>query len=269
MMDTERNVPHEINENIRKKAHKMREYKNYGIIAAASLFAVFFLPMIGSVGIPGWNLPVTVVGWVVWIITKLLVAGLNMILFRSFMEQGEVNVKDNHYYIEANEILMRYGKILPYDPRDPATWKHIEYKNKGIMVIITSLLGAIGLTQAILTFNWLDMLSYMFTVAMGIMFGLLQMDKAETYWTTEYWQYAKKVERDMLKIKGDVFYAKYDCPVCGRGAHILGANNNTSDNSPLPTNDVATGSSDIRSVGDSTSRNPDTTHNNSANQKTL
>lgn len=258
---------HEINENIRQKAHKMREYKNYGIIAAASLFAVFFLPMVGSVGIPGWNLPTTVVGWVVWIITKLLVAGLNMILFRSFMEQGEVNVKDNPYYIEANEILMRYGKILPYDPRDPATWKHIEYKNKGIMVIITSLMGAIGLTQAILTFNWLDMLSYLFTVAMGIMFGLLQMDKAETYWTTEYWQYAKKVERDMLKAKGEIFNAEYDCPICGRGAHILGANYNTSDNSHIQTDSMDIGSSDIRSVGDSASCNSDTNSANPSNQE--
>jgi hypothetical protein len=193
---------HEINRITHEKIHKIREYKNYGIIAASSIFAVFFLPMLGSVGIPGWNLPTTVVGWVVWIITKLLVAGLNMILFHSFMEQGEVNVKDNPYYIEANEILRRYGLITTANPRDPYTWKHAEYKNKGVAIIITSLLGAIGLTQAILTFNWLDMLSYMFTVAMGIIFGLLQMDKAETYWTTEYWQYAKNIEKMWLS-KGE------------------------------------------------------------------
>lgn len=240
---------HEINNKTKDTIHKLRDYKHYCIAAAASLFAVFLLPMIGSVGIPGWNLPTTFVGWVVWIITKLLVAGLNMILFHSFMEQGEVNIKDNPYYIEANEILMRYGLILAHEPRDPDTWKHTEYKHKGIMVAITSLLGAIGLTQAILTFNWLDMLSYMITVAIGIMFGILQMDKAETYWTTEYWQYAKKVERDMLKVKGEIFNKEYDCPICGRGADILVPADYSGDNSNIQACGMGTSNHDICSMG--------------------
>lgn len=180
---------------------KFEDYKNYGIIAAASLFAIFFLPMLGSTAGLGWNLPNTFVGWIVWTITKIMVAVLNIVLFHSFMEQAKVNVKDNPYYIEANIILMRYGKMSARDPRDPESWEREEYKTKGITIAITTVISAIGLTQAVLTFNWLDMLSYMFTVALGIMFGILQMDKAETYWTTEYWQYAKKIERSFKKNK--------------------------------------------------------------------
>jgi hypothetical protein len=228
---------------------KFRDYKNYGIITALSLFAIFFLPMIGSTTDLGWKLPYTFVGWVVWILTKALVALLNIMLFHSFMEQAKVNVKDNPYYVEANEILMRYGKILKMEPRDPETWERGEYKNKGTTIALTTVLSAIGLTQAVLTFNWLDMLSYTFTVAMGIIFGLLQMDKAELYWTTEYWQYAKKVEREILTAQGKVFNETdvFTLPV--RGAAVLEPvyNNNTDSN--IPSTDVDGSGRDIRSVG--------------------
>lgn len=250
---------------IKKKIH---DSKNYGIIIIASLIAVFFLPMIGTTAGLAWNLPGTFVGWIVYILTKLCVVGLNFILFRSFMEQAKVNVKDNPYYIEANQILMRYGKILLRDPLDPTTWEHNEYRKKGTTVCIFTLLGAIGLTQAILTFDWLSMLSYFFTVVMGVLSGFIQMDTAETYWTTEYWQYAKMVERDMLKTKEGILNAEYDCPICGRGVTVLGADNCSCNNSNIQTNVVGNSSNNLQCMGNSIASNTDTAHNNSSIEKT-
>ena len=176
-------------------------YKYYFIIGLISLIAVFFLPMLGSDTAAGFVFPTTAVGWVIYVVTKLLVAAINMMLFHCFMCQGKLNIKDNPYYIEACEILRRYGIMENNrDPRGPDEWLEHEYRTKGISVAITTVLSAIALTQAILAFDWISMLTYLFTIIMGIVFGLIQQDTAETYWTTEFWHYAKNIEKHYLSL---------------------------------------------------------------------
>lgn len=175
-------------------------YKYYFIIAIVSLIAVFFLPMLGATTAAGFVFPTTAVGWVIYIVTKLCVAGINMMLFHCFMCQGKLNIKDNPYYLEACEILRRYGIMENNrDPRGPDEWLTGEYRTKGISITITTVLSAIAITQAILVFDWISMLTYLFTIIMGIVFGLLQQDTAETYWTTEFWHYAKNIEKEHLE----------------------------------------------------------------------
>lgn len=195
-------------QNAKMKANEVNTsyklYKYYFIIGVISLIAVFFLPMLGSDPTAGFNFPNTAVGWVIYIITKLMVAFINMLLFHCFMCQGKLNIKDNPYYIEACEILRRYGIMENLrDPRGPDEWLHGEYKNKGITVAITSALSAVAITQAILVFDWLSMLTYLITIIFGIVFGLIQQDTAETYWTTEFWHYAKKIEKEFSLEKGE------------------------------------------------------------------
>jgi len=57
-------------------------------------------------------------------------------------------------------------------------------------------MSAVGLTQAVLTFDWISMLTYFFTILMGLIFGILQMNQTETFWTTEYWKYAHKLKEE-------------------------------------------------------------------------
>jgi hypothetical protein len=65
---------------------KWKQYQNYAIIAVASIIALLFIPMLGTeVGI-AWVLPTTVAGWVVYITTKALVAGLNVLIFHCFVQ---------------------------------------------------------------------------------------------------------------------------------------------------------------------------------------
>lgn len=173
-------------------------YKYYYIVAIVSLIAVFFLPMLGTDPTLGVKLPTTFIGWMIYIVTKICVAAINLMLFHCFMAQGHLNVKDHPLYIEACKILQRYG-LGPagQDPLGPEEWQAKQYKSKGVSIAVTSVLSAVVLTQAIFQFDGLSMLTYLITIVLGVIFGLLQQDTAETYWTDEFYRYAKKIEIEM------------------------------------------------------------------------
>ena len=171
------------------------QWQNYIIIGVLSLVMLFFVPMLGSeVGL-AWVLPTTTAGWVVYVLSKLLVAALNIVIFHCFILQAKVNAKDNPQFIEANQILRKYQDIKELAPRSPAKYFAGVYGKKGTTIFITTLLAAVGLTQAVLTFDWVSMLTYLFTILMGLIFGILQMNQTELYWTDEYYIYALNVKQ--------------------------------------------------------------------------
>ena len=175
---------------------KVKQWLYYFIIGIVSMIALCFLPMIGSnVGL-GWNLPDTEVGWIVWITVKVIVAVLNVLIFHCFMMQAKINVKNNPKYVEALEIL-RLTKRKEFVPRSPSSWNKQQYGQKGITLFITTAFSTVALTQAMLTFDWMSMLTYLFTIIMGLLFGVMQMETAEEYWTDEFWQYAQQVKHDL------------------------------------------------------------------------
>ena len=183
-----------------------RKWQYYIIIGIISLIAVFFLPMVGSEANLAWKLPNTFVGWIVYVTTKLLIASINMLLFYCFMEQAKVNIKDNENYKKANEILLKNLNKKELMPMGPDAWVKKQYGTKGITIFATTILSAVGLTQAILTFDWISMLTYMFTIIMGVIFGVIQMSNAEIYWTEEYYQYALLVQEECAKKEEEQFY---------------------------------------------------------------
>lgn len=175
---------------------KIKLYTYYIIIGIVSLIALLFLPMVGSsVGLE-MRLPDTLVGWVVYCVTKLIVAALNVIIFYCFMQQAKVNVKDNEKYKKANDILELIEERKDRAPRSPKEWTRKQYSGKGITIFVTTILAAVSLTQAILTFDYITMLTYLFTIIMGLIFGILQMKNAEIYWTTEFYEYALKAKKE-------------------------------------------------------------------------
>lgn len=206
---------------------KVKQWMYYFIIGLVSLIALCFLPMIGSdVGLD-WNLPNTVVGWIVWITVKLIVAVLNVLIFHCFMLQAKINIKDNERYQEALEIL-RLTNQKDFIPRSPAVWNKQQYSHKGITIFITTGLSTIALTQAMLTFDWMAMLTYLFTIVMGLMFGIMQMKVAEDYWTDEFWQYAQKVKRDMELAEKEYIYKRNDSTCDHSRDNILDSSMGTS-----------------------------------------
>lgn len=178
---------------------KVRQWLYYFIIGIISLIALVFLPMIGSTVGAKWNIPDTNVGWIVWVVTKIIVAALNILIFHSFMRQAKLNVRDNENFKEAQRILIKAKQEQL--PKSPAKWNAAQYGQKGVFIFISTGLATVALTQAILSFDWVSMLTYLFTIVMGIIFGVLQMKKTEEYWTDEYFRYAKMIEEEQKKEK--------------------------------------------------------------------
>lgn len=168
---------------------KLRQWLYYFIIGIVSFVALVFLPLLGSTVGLAWNIPDTSVGWIVWVATKLIIATINVLIFYSFMEQAKVNIKDDAKYLEAREILVKHN-AKNVIPRSPKQWNTKQYGIKGATIFVTTALATIALTQAILAFDWVSMLTYLFTIIMGLIFGVLQMKIAENYWTDEFWRYA-------------------------------------------------------------------------------
>ena len=172
-----------------------RVYQNYIIIAILSFISVFFLPMLGtSVGI-GFNVPDTWAGWIVWVLTKLCIIVVNILIFDQFVKQAKVNVRDNEKFIKAEEILNNIKEeaeeILP-----AKMYINSLYKKKGITLGITTVLSIFGLTNAILTFDWVSMLTYIFTIVMALIFGWITMNEVEEIWTDKHYKYALKIKNE-------------------------------------------------------------------------
>lgn len=162
----------------------------YGIIGVLSFAVLVFFPMIGS-GLPlNLNLPTTPIGWVVDIFSKLAVAAINICIFHSFMEQGKLNVSGFWKKLMADEILQRVKRAKTSIPLSPEQWMTKEYKSKGISIAITSVLSCVVLSQVVLTFDIVVFISFLLTLLIGLVFGVMQLFKSETYWSQEYYEYA-------------------------------------------------------------------------------
>ena len=185
---------------------KVKQGLYYIVVGVVSFISLVFLPMIGSTIGLGWNIPDTTVGWIVWVGGKLIVAILNVLIFHCFMCQAKLNIKDNENYLRAREILMDV-KLKEFTPRSPRKWNAEQYGKKGVTIFITSSMTVVALTQAVLSFDYISMLTYLFAIIMGLIFGILQMKTAEEYWTREYLEYA--LYRQELALK----QAEQDCSI--------------------------------------------------------
>lgn len=175
---------------------KLRNYLYYAIIALVSLITLIFAPMLGTTVDMGLALPETVGAWIVYVVTKALVATLNLLIFHSFLQQARINVRDDEKYLEAMEIMdqVRAGDVKP---RSPRKWKRQQYAVKGTTVFVSSALSAVALTNAILTYDYVSLITYLIVVVTGIVFGVISMKNAEEYWTNEFWHFAKGLQERM------------------------------------------------------------------------
>lgn len=240
-----------------------KKIQYYAIIGIISLIALFFLPMIGSTAGLAWNLPNTVAGWCVYVLSKLIVAVINILIFHCFVQQAKVNIKDNEKFLEAQSILIT-AEIEKVKPRGPKDYLHNLYGKKSISLFITTVLSAIGLTQAVLAFDWMAMLTYFFTILMGVIFGIIQMNETEQYWIEEYWQYAKQVEQDLAEAEAAAAQTEGGVPEQGdlpsildSGVSILDSGVGASDNGDMESlvSDDISGSDGVLGTSDNPSNN--------------
>lgn len=177
---------------------KFKLYQGYFIILILSLICIFFLPMLGSTVGLAFAFPTTAAGWLVWGVSKLAVILINLLLFDQFVRQAKINIKDNPNFLKAQEIFNKLE--TPEEEYLPAPQEYLSklYRNKGTKSFLTSALSVIAFSNAILSFNWVTMLTYLFTIVTGVIFGWITMISVEDYWTDTYYKLALRTERKQL-----------------------------------------------------------------------
>ena len=172
------------------KEFRIGLYKNYLIIGTVSLIMLLFIPMLGTELGLAFRVPNTTAGWIVYIATKVIIAAFNLVIFHCFILQGKQNISASPQYLEAQKIL---GELedKEYIPESPKEWTIKTYGFKGTTLFLMSILSAFSLSQAILTFDTPTFLTYLFTLAGGLLTGWIQKDSTENWWTIKYLQYAR------------------------------------------------------------------------------
>ena len=173
-----------------------RQYLYYVIIGIFTFIVLVFMPMLGSSIDGGLKLPQGKGAWVMFVITRVFIAVTNIIIFYSFMQQAKLNVRNNEYYKAANEILLKTKNAKEKKPMSPKKWEASQYLKKGTTLAIGTVFALFSLSQAILTYKYTDLISYVLLIFSATVFGIFQMKKAEIYWTTEYYRYAKMIEEE-------------------------------------------------------------------------
>ena len=181
-------------EKSKARREAFKNYKNYGIIIVLTLVTVTVFPLLGtSVGMEA-RYPNTIVGWVVWTVIKIALCVDNIFIFQAFVDQAELNVQYEQRYIDAREIVRKY-RIGKYNPMSPEERRKKMFSKKIIITILTSLIS-IALTEAILRYNWADLIAYSLSMIMAIVFGILSMADQEKYWVEEFYDYAITIKEE-------------------------------------------------------------------------
>lgn len=168
----------------------------YFIIGVLSLGVLIIFPFLRSDIAAGWGLPTTSAGWFLFWFEKISVTGINLAIFASFKNQGKLNIIEHPKYKEAQEMMNKV-KCKAYKPLSPAKYQLKSYGKKGTTLIITTLASLVAITNMILRFDYLALISYAVTIVTAIVFGVFAMKSDELYWTTDYWFYAKQESKKL------------------------------------------------------------------------
>lgn len=184
-----------------ERFRQLRQYIYYILIFVISFLVLVFLPMIGTDLDMGFRFPETPAAWVVFIVTKSITAFVNVMLFYCFNQQALLNVKSDERYIKANEILGKLNIRKEYKPRSPRQYNFRLYAGKGTSIFFSSILSTFALSQAILTYDWISLLTYSLVILFGVIFGFISMYSSMDYWTIEFPLYAQMVQREKENLK--------------------------------------------------------------------
>ena len=106
-------------------------------------------------------------------------------IFVLFDLQGKNNVKDDPKYLTAYKKLYE-TKDKEYIPLSPSKYKVKTYGLKALTLSINSVLLAFVVMEMVFTYNYMLLISYLISMIMAVIGGVMQMKKAEIYWTEEF-----------------------------------------------------------------------------------
>lgn len=184
--------------------NKQREIKNtfkeisyYLIIGLISILVVFVIPLISGAlyGDMGMYFPKSVQGWILYWCIKGGSALANVALFVLFKLQAKTNIRRDPNYLEARRILQKHVGEKEFIPRSPTQMNLQEYIIKGITVLITTLGASVTISLLIISFDFVTFLSCIVSTIIALCFGWVTMIKNEIYWTEEYLEYAKYIDK--------------------------------------------------------------------------
>lgn len=177
-----------MNEQVKEK---LRQNLYYLIIIILSIAVLLIFPFLHSDLDAGMLFPTTSWGWVLFWFEKISMTCINLAIFTSFKKQGKVNVQDDEKYKQANEIMNKV-KTKNYKPLSPGQYQARSYGKKGTTLVISTFASLVAITNMILRFDYLALISYGITLVMAIIFGIFAMKSDELYWTTDYYYWALK-----------------------------------------------------------------------------
>lgn len=177
-----------MNEQIKEK---LRQNLWYVIIAILCLGVLLVFPFLRSYYDMGFDFPTTSWGWVLFWFEKVSMTAINMTIFTAFKKQGKLNIKDDEKFKEANEILNK-ARSKKYKPLSPGQYQARSYSKKGTTLVISTMATLVCVTNMILRFDYLALISYAITLVMAVIFGIFAMQNDEVYWTNDYYYWALK-----------------------------------------------------------------------------
>lgn len=171
------------------------KYIYYSVIVVLTLVAITFLPLIGldQQGQINFNAPATVMGWVIWGVSKGCICVVNYLIFHFFVLQGKDNIKDDSRFIDGLNRLNKY-RIKDHKPISPFTLERSAYLKKGGTVLLTTALSLFALPSLVLQFSLVSFLSVLFSMIMAIAFGIMAMRETEKRWTVQLQEYVDYIE---------------------------------------------------------------------------
>ena len=169
----------------------LRQNLWYFIIAVLCLGVLLVFPFLRSEANAGLALPSTRAGWFLFWFEKISVTIINLTIFTAFKKQGKTNILSDPKYLEATEMLNKVKNKI-YRPLSPAKYQARSYGFKGTTLMITTMATLVAITNMILRFDYLALISYAVTLVFAVIFGIFTMKKDEIYWTNDYWFYAKE-----------------------------------------------------------------------------
>lgn len=174
---------------------RFTDYINYIIVSIVAIIAGVVPPFLGSVVGLGLCFPTTVAGWVVWAVVHVCNAVSNCLIFYALTEQGKDNAKKMENYGKAIELL-RLNKIGKEQRLiSPQEWEANGWKKKMAWMAISTLVGGVALTQAVLTFDALRFIVQLVSITFALLFGLFHMKHTEYRYTDYYLEYAEQEVR--------------------------------------------------------------------------
>lgn len=174
---------------------RLTDYINYIIVVIAGLIAGVVPPFLGTVVGLGLCFPTTTAGWIVWSILQICNAVANCLIFYALTAQGKDNAKKMPTYQKAIDLLRvnKIGKEVRLI--SPQEWEANGWKKKMAWMAISTLVGGVALTQAVLTFDALRFIIQLISITFAILFGLFHMKQTEYKYTDYYLEYAEQQVR--------------------------------------------------------------------------